>query len=126
MLNQRPFEYFVVFFQLEAQIIITGENLHGDRGIRSYQQYMDHLWQTQEAPDQVSVFAKGYEDYLQCPLQPLKDNLESQTYEVFEKDPIKYSQYQKVRKSTLLSMHRQKLIDLLYINWQQSFSKADR
>lgn len=29
-------------------------------------------------------------------LQPLMDNLESQTYEVFEKDPIKYSQYQQV------------------------------
>lgn len=29
--------------------------------------------------------------------QPLMDNLESQTYEVFEKDPIKYSQYQQVR-----------------------------
>jgi len=27
------------------------------------------------------------------------DNLESQTYEVFEKDPIKYSQYQQVRPS---------------------------
>lgn len=27
------------------------------------------------------------------------DNLESQTYEVFEKDPIKYSQYQQVRHS---------------------------
>ena len=26
----------------------------------------------------------------QAPLQPLKDNLESQTYETFEKDPIKY------------------------------------
>lgn len=26
------------------------------------------------------------------------DNLESQTYEVFEKDPIKYSQYQQVRQ----------------------------
>lgn len=25
------------------------------------------------------------------------DNLESQTYEVFEKDPIKYSQYQQVQ-----------------------------
>lgn len=24
------------------------------------------------------------------------DNLESQTYEIFEKDPVKYSQYQKV------------------------------
>lgn len=29
--------------------------------------------------------------------QPLMDNLESQTYEVFEKDPIKYSQYQQVK-----------------------------
>lgn len=28
--------------------------------------------------------------------KPLMDNLESQTYEVFEKDPIKYSQYQQV------------------------------
>lgn len=39
-------------------------------------------------------FARGYEDYLQCPLQPLMDNLESGTYEVFEKDPVKYAQYQ--------------------------------
>lgn len=31
-------------------------------------------------------------------LQPLMDNLESQTYEVFEKDPVKYSQYQKVQQ----------------------------
>jgi len=27
--------------------------------------------------------------------KPLMDNLESHTYEVFEKDPVKYSQYQK-------------------------------
>lgn len=30
------------------------------------------------------------------------DNLESQTYEVFEKDPIKYSQYQQVSELTIL------------------------
>lgn len=35
------------------------------------------------------------QDYLQAPLQPLADNLESQTYEAFEKDPIKYAQYEK-------------------------------
>jgi hypothetical protein len=29
-------------------------------------------------------------------LQPLMDNLQSPTYEVFEKDPVKYSQYQLV------------------------------
>lgn len=42
----------------------------------------------------VEKFARGYEDYLQCPLQPLMDNLESQTYEIFEKDPVKYREYQ--------------------------------
>ncbi len=30
-----------------------------------------------------------YYNYLQTPLQPLMDNLESQTYEVFEQDPVK-------------------------------------
>lgn len=36
-----------------------------------------------------------WEDYLQTPLQPLTDNLDTHTYNVFEKDPIKYDQYQK-------------------------------
>lgn len=39
-------------------------------------------------------FGAGYQDYLQAPLQPLTDNLESVTYEVFEKDPIKYDKYE--------------------------------
>ena len=30
----------------------------------------------------------------QAPLQPLQDNLESQTYETFEKDGTKYATYQ--------------------------------
>lgn len=38
---------------------------------------------------------QGHADSVLYP-QPLMDNLESQTYEVFEKDPIKYSQYQQV------------------------------
>ena len=29
------------------------------------------------------------------PLQPLMDNLESATYEVFEMDPIKYREYER-------------------------------
>ena len=36
----------------------------------------------------------SYLDVLQAPLQPLADNLESQTYETFERDPVKYDQYQ--------------------------------
>lgn len=67
----------------------------------------------------MDVFAKGYNDYLQNPLQvmcclnvlstsamyyslnfmffqPLMDNLDSHTYEVFEKDPVKYKEYEEV------------------------------
>lgn len=47
-------------------------------------------------------YARGYEDYLQSPLQPLMDNLESQTYEVFEKDPVKYSEYQRAIYTAIL------------------------
>jgi len=32
-----------------------------------------------------------------CASQPLMDNLESQTYEVFERDPVKYKLYEEVR-----------------------------
>lgn len=39
-------------------------------------------------------FEAPYYDYLQSPLQPLMDNLESQTYEVFELDPVKYQRYE--------------------------------
>ncbi|XP_071172754.1 protein arginine N-methyltransferase 5-like [Mytilus galloprovincialis] len=94
--------FILMLFKLEVQIIITGTNRHLDKGIHTYQQYLDHLFQTQPPPDPVAQFAKGYEDYLQSPLQPLMDNLESQTYEIFEKDPVKYSQYQKAVYHALL------------------------
>ena len=36
----------------------------------------------------------NYLDFLQIPLQPLRDNLPSQTYECFEEDTAKYDLYQ--------------------------------
>lgn len=47
-------------------------------------------------------FGAGYQDYLQAPLQPLTDNLESVTYEVFEKDPVKYDCYEEAIKQALI------------------------
>ncbi|POV94980.1 hypothetical protein PSTT_16544 [Puccinia striiformis] len=44
--------------------------------------------------DPIESFAAGYLDYLQAPLQPLADNLDSVVYEGFEKDPVKYSKYE--------------------------------
>ncbi|RHY93359.1 hypothetical protein DYB37_000213, partial [Aphanomyces astaci] len=45
-------------------------------------------------PDAKAAFEAPYLDYLQAPLQPLMDNLESQTYETFEQDPVKYERYE--------------------------------
>jgi hypothetical protein len=41
---------------------------------------------------------------LQAPLQPLQDNLESQTYETFEKDVTKYACYQAAVHAALLDL----------------------
>lgn len=43
--------------------------------------------------DPVSELWRSTFDKLQNPLQPLRDNLQSGTYEMFEKDPVKYEYY---------------------------------
>lgn len=57
--------------------------------------YLRHLQQTQPPRAPIERFGQGYQDFMQSPLQPLSDNLESVTYEVFEKDPIKYDWYER-------------------------------
>ncbi|KAL9110191.1 MAG: hypothetical protein Q9227_005252 [Pyrenula ochraceoflavens] len=57
--------------------------------------YMRNLQNKQPTRTAMERFGTGYQDYLQAPLQPLTVNLESITYEVFEKDPIKYEWYEK-------------------------------
>ncbi|KIH89218.1 protein arginine N-methyltransferase 5 [Sporothrix brasiliensis 5110] len=58
--------------------------------------YIKHLEREQEpySATETSTLA-NFQDWLQSPLQPLADNLESATYEVFEGDPVKYDQYEK-------------------------------
>ncbi|UYV74344.1 PRMT5 [Cordylochernes scorpioides] len=89
----RPHQAFVnLLYRLDIQVMIKGCDRHNN--LRYYQQYMEHLWNSQPPDDPLTRFARGFEDFLQVPLQPLMDNLESSTYEIFEKDPIKYSKYQ--------------------------------
>ncbi|EXJ94355.1 protein arginine N-methyltransferase 5 [Capronia coronata CBS 617.96] len=57
--------------------------------------YMRNLQTKQPVQGVLDRFGAGYQDYLQTPLQPLTVNLESITYEVFEKDPIKYAWYER-------------------------------
>lgn len=55
-------------------------------------------------------FYYSWEDYLQTPLQPLSDNLDSYTYNVFEKDPVKYDYYQKAVYQALQSRYNYPVI----------------
>lgn len=56
--------------------------------------YIKRLFSSIENFDNEKLFDSYYWDYLQIPLQPLKDNLQSQTYEDFEKDQTKYEKYE--------------------------------
>jgi protein arginine N-methyltransferase 5 len=64
--------------------------------------YIRYLQRNQPPKDAIERFVGGYQDYLQTPLQPLADNLESITYEVFEKDPIKYEWYERAIARALM------------------------
>ena len=59
-----------------------------------YVQYIEHAVLSQVSKlRETNYLIEGTEDGLQVPLQPLRDNLEAATYEIFEKDPVKYSVY---------------------------------
>ncbi|RAO69959.1 uncharacterized protein BHQ10_005971 [Talaromyces amestolkiae] len=70
--------------------------------------YMRNLQQRQPPRTPIERFGTGYQDYLQAPLQPLTVNLESITYEVFEKDPIKYAWYERAVAKALNDWMEQK------------------
>ncbi|KAM7209573.1 hypothetical protein V8F20_000311 [Naviculisporaceae sp. PSN 640] len=63
--------------------------------LNPYIAYMRYLERQQPAYTAMESPALiHFQDWLQSPLQPLSDNLESSTYETFEGDPVKYNQYE--------------------------------
>ncbi|XP_074334403.1 protein arginine N-methyltransferase 5 isoform X2 [Apium graveolens] len=69
--------------------------------LRPYLDYVGYLYQRMDVLSEQERFELGYRDFLQSPLQPLMDNLEAQTYETFEKDTMKYIQYQRAISKAL-------------------------
>ena len=60
-----------------AESAILGKDKAKD--LVSHLKYLRHLQQTQPTKPPMERFGQGYQDYLQSPLQPLTDNLESIT-----------------------------------------------
>ncbi|KAK9097627.1 hypothetical protein Sjap_023124 [Stephania japonica] len=110
------------FFNHSVQIVLSGKQMHNvpmgnmecndlanshfdgtdHNPLRSYLDYIGYLYQRMDPLSEQERFEIGYRDFLQAPLQPLMDNLEAQTYETFEKDTIKYSQYQRAVSKALV------------------------
>lgn len=89
--------FLLGWLQRKCQFVMEGEPQHPD-GLAAYVNYLRFLrskfFSTMRS-DQYD-FESPFFDYLQAPLQPLADNLENTTYETFEKDPVKYQQYEEV------------------------------
>jgi protein arginine N-methyltransferase 5 len=88
---------------IQYSIISIDETFSKFQSLSLFHEYLNHLFSNQPAPSVIDTFATGYHDYLQTPLQPLMDNLQSATYEVFESDPVKYSLYEEAIFSSLLT-----------------------
>ena len=94
----------------KPRIVVSGRQ-DGHRGaadaegIGAHLQYLAYLASKLPALDERARFEAPYYDYLQAPLQPLADDLESGTYEVFEQDPVKYKQYQAAVRLALTERH---------------------
>jgi len=96
VLSKRHKSFLMQLFRNKVQIILQGlpEGPGSEGETDKYLHYTARLFQSRPAPTPQEQFELPYHDYLQAPLQPLQDNLESQTYETFEKDPVKYVQYE--------------------------------
>ncbi|XP_061346203.1 protein arginine N-methyltransferase 1.5-like [Gastrolobium bilobum] len=119
-LSKRHQKLITSFFNHSMQIIISGKSVHPKacvdadafnnhsisdshrHPLRSYLDYVGYLYQRMDPLPEQERFELGYRDFLQSPLQPLMDNLEAQTYETFEKDAVKYIQYQRAVSKALL------------------------
>jgi type II protein arginine methyltransferase len=77
--------------------------------LNRYVSYMRYLEGQQEPFSYLEQSTlSNFQDWLQSPLQPLSDNLESVTYEVFEGDPVKYNQYEQAIAAALTEWSHQR------------------
>ena len=82
----------------EAAVLKAGNRY---LGLRLYLDYLQFLFRKLPRLSEDERMEREYKDYLQNPLQPLRDNLEFTTYETFERDRTKYEQYEEAIRKAL-------------------------
>lgn len=104
VLSRRHQDFIKMMFKMRPFFALTGRarKVKGGEGYRPFVQYLAHLFGKMPGSSEAETYEAPYYDYLQSPLQPLAHNLGSQTYETFEKDPVKYLAYEKAVRQCLL------------------------
>jgi protein arginine N-methyltransferase 5 len=93
------------------QVVLTGASQREGGSYEHYAQYLRHLVSLNQSQlTTAERYVQGYEDTLQAPLQPLMDNLEAQTYETFERDPMKYIKYEEAMVEAIKHLTNQRQI----------------
>ncbi|KXJ79026.1 hypothetical protein RP20_CCG002711 [Aedes albopictus] len=96
VLSKAHQELLVLFHRTFSCHFIVKAN-PDDKRLVHYADYIKYILRSNYKKDPM----QGYDDLLEIPLQPLYDNLDSFTYEVFEKDPVKYILYQNAIEQAL-------------------------
>lgn len=96
VLSKAHQELLVLFYRTFGCHFIVKAN-PDDKRLVHYADYIKYILRSNYKKDPM----QGYDDLLEIPLQPLYDNLDSFTYEVFEKDPVKYILYQNAIEEAL-------------------------
>lgn len=96
VLPKRHKALLLQLFRNKVEVIVAPPTKLGgsEDGLRPRLDYVARLFQGLPALSAAELFSYSHLDTLQAPLQPLADNLESETYQLFEADPVKYARYE--------------------------------
>lgn len=76
-----------------------------EAGYGAYRDFLEKLESIHQVTELEQFLSPSF-DHLLRPMQPLGDQLHSSFYELFEKDPVKYVQYEKAIAQALSERHR--------------------
>lgn len=101
-------------------------SLDNIQDLEDYTLYIKHLFVNHFDYKDHHFALNDYLDVFQIPLQPLKDNLQSQTYECFEDDVAKYELYEKALHSAFINYKETGHLQLHKVNEFRNSSELNK
>ena len=93
VLTQKHQQVVKKFMRMQVAIVIKPRHISSN--VSDHMKYIaEFLFKNHDELDEEEKIEVSFRNYIQSPLQPLADNLESATYETFEHDAIKYELYE--------------------------------